>query len=575
MFAAPSVIHSNAAFAQGAPAGVSVHAGANAVDDTMRMWHPPLQSFDASFLPEAGTLIARTEDIARNSPLAAASIRLQLHKTVGDNFRLAYEPETRLVEGATAGELSRFEDSVEMMFAVDAEGDGNFFDAGGRMNFTEMVALSEFCNLTRGEAITLAEWQEGPRSRGNRPFATCFQIINPDRVHTPPAMTEDANLRAGFRLTKLGYAFGMYVMNRHPGDWLYANLVDDVYRYVTRTTPWGRAKWLHLFTPEAADQSRGRSQMIAGLKEHQSFSKLHEAVVSNVLTQALYAAVIKSPDPTTAFDGIQGLAPEFVQKATDLQRRMLMDAQADYYGEDRGLHMNGVKIAHMFPGDEFEFLTANQGLEFYDPFSATLLRQLARTVDVSYEEYTGDYTKTNYSGARAGDNTSNMARDARRARGPAKQARFMFFAWLEEQCALGRVRCPGSTARRRLNWFLNNRDALSRARFHGPGTPHIDPTKSVEAAMMEVKLGVMSRHDYCNEYKNVDWKRVADKLAEEKRYGESIGIDLDTAIGIAPAPVAAAAIAAVGDDVDTDADDDEDGSDTDDDSGETAAGENA
>lgn len=496
---------------------VSVHNGADQLGEEMRRWHPSYESFDASYLPERETLVARTNDLVRDTPMLGGAIRSQVARIVGDNYRMQYRP--ALTAGAlTPAEAVRLIDGVEEQFRLDAEDDGNLFDASGRMNFTELNACALVQHMMQGEVFSISEFRTAARDRGRIPFATGVSIINPDRVVTPPTEQESPNLRSGFRLTNKGYAFGAYVLNRHPGDYLSTRFDEDVYRYITRETPWGRARWQHLFITEAPDQTRGRAQLVAGIRHARMLQKFETAALSNAITQSLYAAVVKSADPRLAMQGLMGNDPVAAHAE-------VAQAQGEFYSDENELVLNGAKIAHLFPGDELEFKTANQNLDMFDPFEAAFLRHLARLLDVSYEELSGDYTKTNYSGARAGALNSDAARETLNARVPMKFSRYLAALWLEEQCSLGRIPgVPGRTSRARVNWFLNNKQALCRFRFFGPGTRHIDPVKGTAAAKNELQFGGTTLSEYLNTYTNRSFRETVDEMALEKAYAAERGV---------------------------------------------------
>lgn len=491
---------------------------------------PAIQSFDNAFDDNERELTtARATDTLRNVSYVAAGVRTQIQKTVGDYYRMSYEPDLAMV-GLTARQGAKFIDSVERQFEVDARSDDHWFDASGRMTFTQICACSMFAHYAQGESILIAEYLDTQKAKGHRPFASAVSVINPDRVMTPPDMLDDKLLRSGFKKTVKGYAYGMYVLNRHPTDWMATAYEEDVYKYIRRHTPWGRERWRHVNVTEAPDQTRGRTQLATSIMDSRMLDRFNKAVLSNAITQGLYAAVVESADPVTAFQGLQAIDPNASVQA---QQRHMAQRQGYYEGGGKALTMNNAKIAHMMPGDTLKFLTPNSSLDQVDPFSAIFFRNVARSLDISYEELTGDYTKTNYSGARAGDNNSDMARRTLSSQVPSPVARFMFRLWLEEQINMGRVYVPtGRTSRQRLNWFLNNKGALTVASFYGPGTKHIDPVKGTTGAMNEMRMGTLTRKDYCLAYTDKTIKQQLQQQALERAMAEDLGIDLDAGLGI-------------------------------------------
>lgn len=502
-------------YADASKGKVHVHNANDRVSEEMRHWHPPLQSFDADFLPDQEDSVARTKDVIRNDATLSSGVRTNIDKVVGANFRMSYNP-----DGTDLGiDLTAFTDDVERTFRNDAEDDECWFDAGGRLNFTEMVGCAMFCHYNMGEIFAVDKYL---KRNGNRPFSTAVSILDPARLQTPSDTPETHLVKSGFLLNNNGYARGAWILNRHPGDYPYTSVMRDKYLYIPRKTPWGRSQWFHVFHNESPGQTRGRSQFIAGLRNCRMLDQFHKAALSNAIIQSLYAAVIQSPDPTTAFQGLMSGDPAQMSKR-------VTDARNSYYAGANEMVLNRAHVAHTYPGDELKFLHGGQNMEFYDPFESSFMRKLARILDISYEELTGDYTKTNYSGARAGRNDSDIARQALGARIAQRTGRHIARLWLEEMCALGRIKgVPGRSSRLRTNWFWNNQAALTRFSFHGPGIPHIDPVKGTEAAMNEIKMGTLSRKEYCNVHRNRDFREVADEIAAENKYAEANGIDINS-----------------------------------------------
>lgn len=522
--------------------GVSVHNAEDPASAAMKLWRPSLMTHDDAWLPDRDSLVAKSDDAIRNNPMLQAGIRSQIDQVVGDHYRMSYEvkPEHLLELGMSAQQAERFIDSVEETFDIDSRSLDCWFDVSGRMTLSELVSCAMYTHYRQGEVIQLGHYRQSQVKNGNRPFATSVQMINPDRVITPFTKIDDELLRAGFRHNKYGYAYGMYVLNRHPNEvysYGFGNGFDE-FEYITRKTPWGRDKWQHIRFVEAADQTRGRSQLVSGLRKERMLSKFEDAMLSNAITRAFYAAVVESDDPTAAFEGM-ALQERPSPEDAAIEAMAARDA---YYGGDNHLTLNGAAIAHMYKGDHLKLLTPEGQVDFMDPFTSVFLRYLSRTLDVSYEELSGDYSKTNYSGARSGELKSTAGRRAMAARVPEKSARFMATNWLEESVASGRIEFPGRTSRQRLSRFLLFKDRLCQFQFHGPGQGHIDPSKGTESAINELKIGAMTLKEYGATYKNKGWRELIRQRADEKTYAKSMGIDLNELIGVGQPPAQQAAV---------------------------------
>ncbi|TXP01160.1 phage portal protein, partial [Escherichia coli] len=68
--------------------------------------------------------------------------------------------------------------------------------------------------------------------------------------------------------------------------------------------------------------------------------------------------------------------------------------------------LGGVKIPHLFPGDDLKLQTAQDSDNGFSALEQALLRYIAAGLGVSYEQLSRDYSKVSYSSARASANES-------------------------------------------------------------------------------------------------------------------------------------------------------------------------
>ncbi|MFN7128424.1 MAG: phage portal protein, partial [Brevundimonas sp.] len=73
----------------------------------------------------------------------------------------------------------------------------------------------------------------------------------------------------------------------------------------------------------------------------------------------------------------------------------------DHYKEHPVNLANGAQIPVLPYGDELTLQTASKDVSSFDSFMRSILRLIAASLDVTYEELSMDYSQTNYSSARA------------------------------------------------------------------------------------------------------------------------------------------------------------------------------
>src|SRR5204862_7920174 len=112
------------------------------------------------------------------------------------------------------------------------------------------------------------------------------------------------------------------------------------------------------------------------------------------------------------------------------------------------------KIAHLAPGDELKFNTSEHPNATYDAFAKFLLREVARCLGLTYEEFTGDYAGATYSSVRMATSGIWMITIYRRVNIVAPFLNPIFEAWLEEDIENGWTPFPGG-----VGGFIANRTA--------------------------------------------------------------------------------------------------------------------
>jgi capsid protein len=146
--------------------------------------------------------------------------------------------------------------------------------------------------------------------------------------------------------------------------------------------------------------------MVAVLKVLRQYEQLSDATLTQALIQAIFAASIKSPDPTEvtlqAFQEFaeQQLAKDKTGGQPPTSIEALFELRGGYYeGTKIDLERHG-KIAHLAPGDELTFHGNMTPNAIYESFVRVLLREIARALGVTFEEMTGDFSNATYSSVR-------------------------------------------------------------------------------------------------------------------------------------------------------------------------------
>jgi len=508
--------------------GVDISAGANVlgggspytasdVDSRMMVgWSPSLQSADDSFVPHRDLSVARSRDLARNDAYVRAAQALYADGIVGARYTLMSDPAMRAL-GPEFDEdwKTEFTREVEAKFALWAESPKNWPDASRIQSFTELVRLAVSTTLVSGEFLGTVEWIR----EMDRPSRTAIQAIDPDRLRTPPSMTGLVNRRitAGIETDARGKPTTYFIMDRHPNAALSVdrvNLAPDSFRAVRSQKPWGRPQVIHIYNPDRPDQSRGEPAMMSAIRESRITQKFRDMSLQNAIVRASMVAAVESDQPPSEiFAALGGV--EDVSATMGEYTQAYLERMAEYQKGAKNLTLDGVKIPHLFPGTKLNLNQPGDGGPLGQEFEESLLRYIASSLGVSYEQLSRDYRHTSYSSARAAMAETWKHLQAWKRTVADKFANIVYRLWLEEAINSGMIESLPPAARR-PGWLYEgmNFDAISRASWVGAARGQIDELKETQAALNRVKGGLSSIQAESARL-GLDWRDVFDQRARE------------------------------------------------------------
>jgi lambda family phage portal protein len=148
-----------------------------------------------------------------------------------------------------------------------------------------------------------------------------------------------------------------------------------------------------------------------------------------------------------------------------------------------------------------------------------VLRHIAAGLNIPYELLVKDFSKTNYSSARAALLEAWRFFMGRRRWLTDYWLRPIYELWLEEAVNTGVVEAPD---------FYTNRYAYCRCRFLFGGKGWVDPVKEAQAAILRVAGGLSTLEAECAE-QGLDYEEVLDQRALERKMMIDRGLDPDAA----------------------------------------------
>lgn len=483
------------------------HDGASRWDREVALWQPKLDMADQDIIPDRELTEARVRDTLRNDAYVQGGQTLHRDNIVGSMFLLNAKPDLRVLDNKLCDETwaGEFQEEVEAKFTIWAESEDNWPDASRMNNLTGLVRLGVANYSASGEIIASVEWlRDQPRA-----YSTAIQLLESERISTPPELAMDPTIRGGIRRNRYGAPQSMFVRLAHPSDRYAQNGEQWSWKEVPIRKPWGRLQMIHIIEQQRIDQTRGISEMVAALKEMRTTKRFRDITLQNAVVNATYAATIESDLPTeaafAAIGGGQGGTAFLDYVGT------LLGAINKYANGARNMRLDGVKIPHLFPGTKLNLRNAGTPGGVGTQFEQSLLRYIAANLGVSYEQLSRDYSQTNYSSIRAAVNETEKFMTSRKRMVADKLATAIYRLWFEEARNKGDI----TTLLASMPNFYEgmNKDAYTSCDWIGAGRGQIDELKETQAAVLRLKYHLTTYEEEMARA-GKDWRKT---LAQRQR----------------------------------------------------------
>lgn len=481
-----------------------------------------LNNWQASSLPldvmlsfgAKDTIDDRSRDMMLNNGYVNGAISVHRDSIVGEHYRLNSIPKLEALGLKDNGWGDEFQLLVESRFNLVGDSTNAYFDASGMNTFTSMIRLAICMYLYTGEVLATAEWAD---SKDMRPFRTMIQMINSKRLCNPNDQADTQFMRNGVEIDSSGRPVRYWIRDGERFDLFHHS---STWKGVQPYTKWGRKQVIHIIEQQAAHQHRGISEMVAVLKQLRMTSKYQDMVLQQAVLQASYAASIESelPREMVAEQMGQGDGGGYTQAAAEY-----LTGYAAYTKNSGDINLDGVRVPVLFPGTKLNLRQLANPAGVGSSYEESMLRHIAAGFNMSYEQFSRDYTKTNYSSARASMNETWKSMRSRKKHVADRFASEIYKLWLEEQFNLGEVPLPPG---KDLKWLYSNPmhlDALANASWIGASRGQIDELKETQSAILRINAGFSTLEQ---EAANLgrDWRDVANQRAKELKYLDGLGL---------------------------------------------------
>lgn len=496
---------------------LEAHYGADPIAPELRGWYPQEYSPDHEILPELPTLRARVADLIRNHGLTSGAVQTHLDNIIGPNLKLVAKPDHRRL-GIAADVAAEWARSTESAFRDWAEDPDCYCDASRRHQLNGLISMAYRSYLTSFESVATIEWLP---DRGGK-YATAIQQLDPALMCNPDGQVNTASLRDGVALDPLGAPIGYWFASHLPNDPYTSVTAMRRFRYVPRQTPWGRQLVVHAFDGDRPGQTRGRTGIVSVIANIKMLQKFEQVSVQAAILNAMYAATIESPMSWELVGAGIGARNDRAKVADPLNAYL---ANRSAFHKDGYIQYNGLKIPHLYPGEKLELKQPQHPHAAFAQFEEAVLRHLAGGFNLTYEQFSRDYSKTNYSSARAAMIEAWRFFSGRRHFIAARIASAYYAAWLEEAMDSGAVETPAGAPS-----FWEAKAAWSRAQWLGPGKGHIDPLKEETATKVAFDNQTTTLEKECAE-RGLDWEEVLEQRAAEAKRRQELEAEYGVSLG--------------------------------------------
>jgi lambda family phage portal protein len=429
---------------------------------------------------ELSALRARSRDSNRNDPIAAGITETLKLNILGAGLR----PQSHLradVLGITRERARVLQKQVETIFATWSKQ----ADSACMLNFDEIQLLAITKIIEDGEIIAIPTWSKEPW----RNLSRSIELVESDRLENPARNTTAIN----------GIEFG--AMGQPTKYW-----IRDMATKVQASQTWtpipardrdGLPKILHVYPTKRVGQTRGVPFLAPVLSFLKDMADYLEAEVVAARVAACLAVFITKADPmASAFNMATGTESE---------------TNARIQGIEPG------QVGYLNPGEAINVVDPKRPGDTFPSFIETMYRIIGGATNIPYELIAHDFSKTNYSSARAS----------------LLEGRRMFNQWrgwfgdrfcqpilemvLEEAWLRGQFEAPD---------FYKFKSELCRVQWLGGGWGWVDPVKEIQASTDAItnNLSTLSE-EAANQGR--DWEEILEQRAIEKDKLEELGLNID------------------------------------------------
>ena len=441
-------------------------------------------------------LANRAADLVANDPHAASLIDVININTVGHGLRPQSKPNWKRL-GISEDQATAIAEAAEWefeQFNLEA-------DARGLSTFKGIQFQNLWSMLVNGEFLNLALMLDGPEHASRR-YRLALQVIAPSRLRSPANLSDDTSIRDGIRLGKLGDPAGYFIAD--PSDGVFSVGLSSNSFVELEPMCGHRHVVMHRFHAKEPEQTRGFSILGPAMLFFRNLADYLDYELIGAIVAASFPVFVEKQDSydVTELPGVhrsENLAGDPVYHRTTEPGTVL-------YGN---------------PGEKPHILKSDRPGNSFEAFVEKVLRGAGAVAGMPYELVAKDFSKTNYSSARAALQEAWRVFELYQDWLVTHFCQQIWDMFFEEAVLTGRIVLPSGAPD-----FYDYRAEYCAATWIGPERTNVDPVKEMVADIMGLNAGVTTRSDIASK-RNKDWDAQAIQLSREQKTFKELGLNPD------------------------------------------------
>jgi lambda family phage portal protein len=345
----------------------------------------------------------------------------------------------------------------------------------GKQSLWQLLRLVERHHGCDGESVTILS----DRADGDKPIPLTLEVVDPERLATPPGMIGNPRCRMGVEYDDSGKIIAYHIRQTHPGDTLEVN---------EKFTRYPAARVLHVFEPWFAGQSRGLPWMTRSLNRCRDAKDLDDAAITAAQVQACYAAFVTSP--AGGYDAAVGAATETANG------RRFEDIQPG-------------TIRYLDVGEKVDFGNPSQG-NGYAPMQEWNYRRAAAGMNYPYEMVTKNWGGLSFAAGRLSLAETRLMVTAEQKLLNEAWLQVVWARLVEESVIVGAVSIPSLAYSRDPWWFQQHE-------WRSPAWPFaLTPGEEINAKITAIDNNLITKASVIGELGGDREEVFADRMAERK-----------------------------------------------------------